>query len=79
MSVKERNNLQNRYFRSLNLSFKLAATIRSNPPEEFLGKRCCKNMQQIYRRTPMPKCDFNKVAKQLRNISVKKCCMGRNM
>ena len=21
-------------------------------------------MQQIYRRTPMPKCDFNKVAKQ---------------
>ena len=24
-----------------------------------------KNMQQIYRRTPMPKCDFNKVPKQL--------------
>ena len=23
------------------------------------------NMQQIYRRTHMPKCDFNKVAKQL--------------
>ena len=22
-------------------------------------------MQQMYRRTPMPKCDFNKVAKQL--------------
>ena len=22
-------------------------------------------MQQIYRRTPMPKCEFNKVAKQL--------------
>ena len=79
MSVKERNNLQNRYFRSPNLSFKLAATIRSNLPEVFLGKRCCKNMQQIYRRTPMPKCDFNKVAKQLRNISVKKCCMCRNM
>ena len=28
-------------------------------------KNCCENMQQIYRRTPMPKCDFNKVAKQL--------------
>ena len=27
-----------------------------------LGKRCSENMQQIYRRTPMPKCDFNKVA-----------------
>ena len=26
-------------------------------------KRCSENMQQIYRRTPMPKCDFNKVAK----------------
>ena len=24
-------------------------------------KRCSENMQQIYRRTPMPKCDFNKV------------------
>ena len=30
-----------------------------------LRKRCSKNMQQIYRRTPIPKCDFNKVAKQL--------------
>ena len=26
---------------------------------------CSENMQQIYRRTPIPKCDFNKVAKQL--------------
>ena len=25
-------------------------------------KRCSENMQQIYRRTPMPKCDFKKVA-----------------
>ena len=30
----------------------------------LLGKRS-KNMQQIHRRAPMPKCDFNKVAKQL--------------
>ena len=28
-------------------------------------KRCSENMQQIYKRTPMPKCDFNKVAKSL--------------
>ena len=28
-------------------------------------KRCCENMQQIYRRTPTTKCDFNKVVKQL--------------
>ena len=26
-----------------------------------LKKRCSKNMQQIYRRTPMPKYDFNKI------------------
>ena len=40
----------------------------------FLGKgvlkvcsklRCSENIQQIYRRTPLPKRDFNKVAKQL--------------
>ena len=29
-----------------------------------LRKWCSKNMQQIFRRAPMPKCDFNKVAKQ---------------
>ena len=28
-------------------------------------------MQQIYRRTPMPKCDFNKVAKQLMEVLAK--------
>ena len=27
-----------------------------------LRKRCSENMQQIYRRKPMPKCNFNKVA-----------------
>ena len=30
-----------------------------------LEKGCSENMQQIYRRTSMPKCDFNKTAKQL--------------
>ena len=29
-----------------------------------LKKKCPENLQQIYRRTPMPKCDFNKVALQ---------------
>ena len=27
-----------------------------------LKKKCSKNMQQIFRRTPMPKCDLNKIA-----------------
>ena len=35
------------------------------PSRRVLSKRCSENMQQIYRRTPMPKCDFNKVALQL--------------
>ena len=30
-----------------------------------LRKRCSENMQQSYKRTPIPKCDFNKVALQL--------------
>ena len=34
-------------------------------PRGLLRKRCSENMQQIYRRTPRLKCDFNKVAKKL--------------
>ena len=34
-------------------------------PRGALRKMCSENMQQIYRRTPMPKCDFNKVALHL--------------
>ena len=30
-----------------------------------LTKRCSENMQQIYRKTSMPKWDFNKVALQM--------------
>ena len=29
--------------------------------QSVLRKKCSENMQQIYRKTPMPKCDFNKV------------------
>ena len=32
---------------------------------DVLRKRCSEIMQQIYRRTSMQKCDFNKVAKHL--------------
>ena len=35
------------------------------PPRDVARKRRSKNMQQIYRRTTTPKCDFNKVALQL--------------
>ena len=35
---------------------------QKHPSRGVLRKKCSVNMQQIYRRTPMPKYDFNKVA-----------------
>ena len=40
----------------INISF------QKQPCRAVLRKRCSENMQQTCRRTPMPKCDFNKVA-----------------
>ena len=39
--------------------------LQKQPFRGVLIKKCSEGMQQIYRRTPMPKCDLNKVAKQL--------------
>ena len=39
--------------------------VQKQPLRRVLKKRCSENMQQSYRRTTMPKCDFNKVALQL--------------
>ena len=39
--------------------------IQKQPSRGVPRKRCSKTMQQIYRRTPMPKCNFSKDAKQL--------------
>ena len=38
---------------------------RSSPPQVFLEKVFLKKGQQIYKKTHMPKCDFNKFALQL--------------
>ena len=38
---------------------------QKEPTKGVLRKRCAENMHQIYRRTPMSKCGFNKVEKQL--------------
>ena len=43
----------------------LKISRQKQPPRGVPRKRCSENMQQIYRRKPMPKCDFNKDAKQL--------------
>ena len=39
--------------------------VQKQPTRGVPRKRRSENMQQIYRRAPMPKCDFNKVEKQL--------------
>ena len=39
--------------------------LQKQPYRGDLRKWCSENMQQIYRKTPVPKCDFNKVAKKL--------------
>ena len=38
-------------------------SLQKQTSRGVLRKRCSGNIQQIYWRTPMPKCDFNKVAK----------------
>ena len=43
----------------------LSSDDQKQPSRSVFIKRCSENKQQIYRRTPMPKCDFNKAAKQL--------------
>ena len=44
------------------IKFKSAVLfIQMQPFRSVLGKRCSENMQQIYRKTLIPKCDFNKV------------------
>ena len=35
------------------------------PSRGVFSKTCSENMQQIYRRTPIPKSDFNKIALQI--------------
>ena len=39
--------------------------LQKQPPTVVPRKRCSENMQKIYRRTPVPTCDLNKVALQL--------------
>ena len=45
-------------------STKTSNELQKQPSRGVLIKRCSENMQQIYRRTPMPKCDFNNAALQ---------------
>ena len=42
----------------------MSPTIQKQPSRGVLEKRCSENKQKIYKRALMPKCDFNKFAKQ---------------
>ena len=45
--------------------FSSILNLQKQPSRGVFKKRCSESMQQIYRRIPMPKCDFNKAAKEL--------------
>ena len=55
------------FFRKIFLqyTFKKGYVDRSSRPRGVFNNRWSENRQEVYRRTPMPKCDFNKVSKQL--------------
>ena len=43
----------------------LRLKLQKHPSRGVPRKKCSENMQEIYWRTPITKCDFNKAAKQL--------------
>ena len=53
--------------------------IQKQPPRGVLNKRCSENVQQIYRRAPMSKCDFNKVASNFIEIALRHGCSPVNL
>ena len=56
--------LQDRFFSR----FSHFGTLEAAFQRGVVRKRCSENMQQIYKKTLMPKCDFNKVKKLI-------CCI----
>ena len=54
------------------------ASMQKQPSRGVPMKRCSENMQQIYRRTPLAKCDFDKVAKELYWITLQHGCSPAN-
>ena len=48
--------------------------VRMQPSRGVFRKRSSESMQQIYRRTPMPKCDFNKFQNNFIEITFRHEC-----
>ena len=49
-------------------------TTQKQSSRGVLNKRCSENMLQVYKRTPMPKCDFNNVASNFIGITFRHGC-----
>ena len=60
------------------LIFQKGFKTQNQPLRGVLKKRCCENMQQIYRRTPRPKCGFNKVSNFI-EIAIRHWCSPVNL
>ena len=58
--------------------FQSFTEFQKKPSRGVVRKRCSENMLQICRRTPMPNCDFNKVAKQRSEITLRHGCSPVN-
>ena len=65
--------LKRLYARSFSATF-----LRKQPSRGALKKSCSENMLQIYRRTSMPKCDFNKVDRN-KEITLRYGCSPVNL
>ena len=39
--------------------------LQKQPSRGVIKERCSENNQQIYKKTPMPKCEFNNVSEQV--------------
>ena len=66
----------------IKIYFRYIANITPCPVTPFKGvlrKSCSENMQEIYRRTPMPKCNFNKVASNFVEITHCHGCYAVNL
>ena len=53
--------------------------LEKQPYRCVLRKRCSEKMQQIYWRTPMPKCDFNKFQSNFTEITLRHGCSPVNL
>ena len=53
--------------------------LQKQPSRNVLKKRCTENTQQIYRRTPMPKRGFSKVACNFIEITLRHRCSPVNL